>query len=831
MSPLLWLLMSAGVQAEPTDFVAEVELGASATDMHVAAGGELVAFVSGSQLLILDLETWQTTTVAGCSGASAPASFDRGADWAFYAGCSDGTVVVASVDDDSHEISVEDTLSVAPDQVLEAVAVAADSDGVGQLYAIAEQDDLNPQIYLGPQDGSDGFAAVTESGEDLLMGFSGVSFSRLLDSHWMIFHGGQSISKIQLPGGVPSVIQSQVGTLDLADACAPSDVVNQLFAADATDTNGRIVTVLPNAADTTQVSPVLSGLDPQLDVACSVSSDDGSWVASVTEESLSVRETFNTAVTTEPFLSFDFDTLGIPQLEELEAAPGYLLGLSDSGLYVFTDRPWLTVEVEEEGPFLDTDVITFNATSDTDGSYALRLESEAAETLVSGDFEEGSASFSLSLEDLDLDEGNNRFFLVQEEGRVAVDVDVDTPPDQPVVTLGFEDSTILIDVAGGGDSDLAAYQVFISTVAFEADETPDFEGDDDLENPLEFTVESPGSAQTLTIEGVTNYQTYYVGVRATDDSGTEGPMSDIQTVTPEPTFSAAELANESGGFGCNSGSGTAGLFGVALAGLALLRRRRRGLGLGALLLASPAAMAQDTYEESEVSAQQGSTQSAEDEDWHMAWTEKSKSNHLRVGPVQMDGGNSDSVDAWESVYGGQITLVELGGSYQFLRFLSADARMGLMRKQGDQVTTDGGSSTSGTRMNVLPLSVGATLRLDPFLPRPRLGDGSYVGMPIVPWVSGSLDYYPWIERKGSLDVENLTSFERASGGKAGYSWAVGGDILLDWMDPKRASLAYARWGIVDTYLTVSYRQSTLFEDEGLSFAGNTLSFGLKIDRK
>lgn len=154
-----------------------------------------------------------------------------------------------------------------------------------------------------------------------------------------------------------------------------------------------------------------------------------------------------------------------------------------------------------------------------------------------------------------------------------------------------------------------------------------------------------------------------------------------------------------------------------------------------------------------------------------------------------------------------------------------------MRKQGDQVSTDGTASSSSTRMNVLPLGVGATLRLDPFLPRWRLGPDDYVGMPIVPWVSGSLDYYPWLERQGSLDVENLTSFERTAGGKAGYSWAVGGDVLLDWMDPKRASLAEARWGIVDTYLTVSYRQSSLFSDEGLSFAGSTLSFGLKIDRK
>lgn len=816
MKPLLWILLSQSALALPADYVAEVALDSAASDMHVAPGGELAAFVSGTQVLVLDLETWETTTVVGCSGATPLASYDRGSAWAFYTGCSDGSVVVIEVDDDSHTVSLEDPMEVS-DQALLALTVSTPED-IGQLYVLAEQSDGNPQIYLGPEDGSEAFALASESSGNTL-GVAGVDFTLLLNNYWMVFHGGRQVSKIALGNGAPSILQPQVTNTDYVSACAPQGINDTVFAAD-NGLDGRILSILP-AQTNNEVGVVLSSLETPLDITCSVSTDDGDWVAYLSQDSLDVRENVNTAVTSEPLYSFDLESLELPVLEEVAAAPGYLLGLSGDSVYVFTDRPWLGMEIAEEGPFTSSDTITLTLTSDTEGSYSLRDGAELGTELASGDFEDGSASVSLSLEDLELSEGANRLFLTQDDGRVAVDIDMDTPPDQLSITLGFEDSTILVNVEGGDESDLVTYEVYLSTVEFTSDDLPVYEGEDGLSNPINFDVEDPEADQTLTIEGVTNYQTYYVGVRALDDSGTEGPMSEIQTVTPEPTFSASELANEPGGFGCSSTSGGAGLFGILLGALALGRRRRKGLGLGALLLASSPALAQDDVQQDE----------EEDTELHSAWTAKSKSNHVRVGPAQMDGGSGDSNAAWDAVYGGQITMLELGGSYQFFRFLSADARVGLMRKQGDQVSADGTSGSSSTRMNVLPLGVGATLRLDPFLPRWRLGPDDYVGMPVVPWVGASLDYYPWLERNGELDVEDLTSFERTAGGKAGYSWAVGGDVLLDWMDPKRASLAEARWGIVDTYLTVSYRQSTLFSDEGLSFAGSTLSFGLKIDRK
>ncbi|MFT5585198.1 MAG: MYXO-CTERM domain-containing protein [Cognaticolwellia sp.] len=813
MTPLLWILLSPSATALPADYVAQVDLDSTASDMLVAPGGELAAFVSGTQILILDLETWETTTVAGCSGATPMASYDRGSAWAFYTGCSDGSVVVIEVDDDG-VISLQDPVYVSEQEIL-ALTVSTPVD-VGQLYVLAAQEDGNPQIYLGAQDGSETFALASESSGNTL-GVSGVESTLLLNSYWMVFHGGQQVSKIALSNGAPSILQPQVTNTDYVAACAPLDINDTVFAADK-QVDGRILSILP-AQTNNEVGVVLSNLETPLDITCSVSPDDGDWVAYLSQDTLDVRENVNTAITSEPLYSFELEDLGLPVLEEVAAAPGYLLGLSGGSVYVFTDRPWLGIEIAEEGPFTDSDTISLTLTSDTEGSYTLRDGVEIGTELASGDFEDGSASLALSLADLELSEGSNRLFLVQEDGRIAVDIDLDTPPDQPVVSLGFEDSTILVNVDGGDEPDLATYEVYVSTVEFTVDDLPEYEGPDELENPIQFTVEAPGSDQTLSVEGVTNYQTYYVGVRALDDSA-EGPMSEIQTVTPEPTFSASQLANEPGGFGCSNTSGGAGLFGVLLGALALSRRRRRGLGLGALLLVSAPAIAQDDVQEEE-----------QDTELHAGWTAKSKSNHVRVGPAQMNAGSSSSNDAWESVYNGQITMVELGGSYQFFRFLSADARLGLMRKQGNQVSTTGSESTSSTRMNVLPLGVGATLRLDPFIPRWKLGPDQYVGMPIVPWIGASLDYYPWLERSGALDVENLTAFERTAGGKAGYSWAVGGDLLLDWMDPKRASLAQARWGIVDTYLTVSYRQSTLFSDEGLSFAGGTLSFGLKIDRK
>jgi hypothetical protein len=106
-------------------------------------------------------------------------------------------------------------------------------------------------------------------------------------------------------------------------------------------------------------------------------------------------------------------------------------------------------------------------------------------------------------------------------------------------------------------------------------------------------------------------------------------------------------------------------------------------------------------------------------------------------------------------------------------------------------------------------------------------------MPVVPYASIGADYYLRRERYGDIDTEDPFGNEVWSGGQAGWHYALGADILLDWMDPDNASRAQARWGIEDTYLTIEWRtrQDWPSSTSNLSFAGETVTVGLKVDRK
>lgn len=295
-------------------------------------------------------------------------------------------------------------------------------------------------------------------------------------------------------------------------------------------------------------------------------------------------------------------------------------------------------------------------------------------------------------------------------------------------------------------------------------------------------------------------------------------MSTVQSIEVQPAVGAAGLAGETGGFCGTSLAGGAGVLGLLGLAVAALRRRRGGL-VALLALAMPVA----------ANADEGEPESRER---HPAWDAKDNSVFVRVGVSDMDRGNADSTAAWKSVYGGRIGGLHATASRQYFRFFSFDAGLGVQRKDGTGYSSDGSTASSGgTKITVLPFNAGVTLRLDPFIPR---SGGTWINMPLVPYVSAGLDYWVYSERLGGVDVEDLFANSRTSGGKLGWHYAVGGELLLDWMQPERASKSEARWGIVNTYLVVDWRRTAQFSDAAgtdLSFASDTLTVGVKVDRK
>ena len=105
--------------------------------------------------------------------------------------------------------------------------------------------------------------------------------------------------------------------------------------------------------------------------------------------------------------------------------------------------------------------------------------------------------------------------------------------------------------------------------------------------------------------------------------------------------------------------------------------------------------------------------------------------------------------------------------------LQLDAGMGAMRKAGTMVTAEGVAGSEEAKLTLVPLSLGVTGRLD-------LIDGQ----PIVPYGAVALDYWLWREREGSIDPTNPFDLDALGGGKPGYHYALGVNVLLDWLDPR-----------------------------------------------
>jgi hypothetical protein len=196
-----------------------------------------------------------------------------------------------------------------------------------------------------------------------------------------------------------------------------------------------------------------------------------------------------------------------------------------------------------------------------------------------------------------------------------------------------------------------------------------------------------------------------------------------------------------------------------------------------------------------------------------AFHAKSQNLEVRVGPATLADTNIQTVYG-ES--GNQLFFLESG--VQFFRSLEIDAGIGLLRESDAAVGADSGDESGyTTRLSLLPVSLSGTLRLDLF-----------EGQPIVPFAKVGVDYWLWTEQQNT--GEGYLKGSSTNGGKPGYHYGFGLNLLLDMFDMDRASRAQARWGIEDSYIVVEYRIQETLTEEGLDFGGSVISAGLKIDR-
>jgi hypothetical protein len=381
----------------------------------------------------------------------------------------------------------------------------------------------------------------------------------------------------------------------------------------------------------------------------------------------------------------------------------------------------------------------------------------------------------------------------------------------------FGDEKLFVSFPALSDEDVTDYTVFVTTTPFTRDAWstcedgaqpcgPDFDGEDALDAPVSVKAD-PGTDVELTLSPLTNDQIYYIAVRATDAGGQEGAMSRVRSGTPQKTFGIAGLSGDEGGYCGFPGPASAALamegFGVVL----LCWCCCSGMfvvvvvvifGLG---LATPA-QAQDAVS---------------DEPGLLDREAYNGTFAVRYGPISFS--NSD-VTAVLGESENQVMWFEFGPRLfpKKLQQLDLTFGIGRLREPGKLVNIEGTSSGEESKLRAFPLAVDLTLR----------GKiGAWEDQPFVPYATAGLDYWLWSEDtnvNGDSADDGLVS-----GGKRGYHWALGGNILLDIFDRDRASLLRARTGIDDTWLTVEYRDQTVGNGDGFDFNGTVVGVGLKVD--
>lgn len=510
------------------------------------------------------------------------------------------------------------------------------------------------------------------------------------------------------------------------------------------------------------------------------------------------------------------------QIQDMVTDDGYLYGGGVEGrVHVVTARPWVEPIVVTPTAATNGDIVSFKFRVDSDVDWKLVVGESRGDTSPVV-LDQGSSSAE---EDVTVDievgdqfeEGVNYVYALVTNandltGHGRIPLSVDNPPDPPVLTnanVKFADGGLILDFEGIDDADLDQYEVYVSTAPFLAADYPSGGPIDSVGTSLKLPVIVDSQASQRVSERIApleNGVTYYIGVHARDVGGQEGPMSRVVSGTPQVTMTAAELAGEKGGAPCSTGpTGAAGwLWAVGLAGV--VARRSRFAAIAATAVVATIAGSTDA-------------RAADDDKWWKADTTSASADfELRYGVIFLD---DPSIN---DVYRNNPTnLLSAEFGPQIYRVAEVDFGIGFFQELSNTVTPDLVASADRTMLTWYPLYVDATLRA-------HILDEQ----PAVPFVRYGWDYVMWSEK----DDDGAGGKNSLSGAKFGTHASLGVNLLLDLLQPSRASFLEARTGINDSWLTIEWRSQAIDarrrpwsgpSEEGLSFGGNAVQVGLKLD--
>lgn len=180
--------------------------------------------------------------------------------------------------------------------------------------------------------------------------------------------------------------------------------------------------------------------------------------------------------------------------------------------------------------------------------------------------------------------------------------------------------------------------------------------------------------------------------------------------------------------------------------------------------------------------------------------------------------------------GNQVFMADIGVSA--FRLFDIGMGVGHGRSQGYLISTDGYLSNINDELRILPLS--GHIKIRGHLWQEQL---------VIPFGGAGLDYWLWKETWGreqyvdlssdtdtTSDTEsemNMIEQETIGGGKRGFHYKYGVEILLDKFDRVGESKLYNNFRIEDTYLIVEQR-IFIIGQRGLFLDGTSTTFGFRF---
>ena len=795
---MIWFwMLSATAGAVPDRVATSLSFGTQVVDVVAAEDRTTVAFLSGAgSVSLMDLDTWDLRSVSPCSGvggiARAPGEPGR-----FWAGCDDGSIKWfelggdgPSVGSDGVELAESAILGLSSNDTL-VFGLADNPVGGG-----------NPQVHAYNADSM----SVLTGGYPSTLSYGSVEDMEANNSFVLLSHGGANFTKVASGGGGATRQQGAPGASKTSDVETVG--ASRVFVA------GGGSGVLEFQTGSNILSLFLTDAGGVRSASAIAANEDDEWFAIADDEAEQLLIVEMDGASGTPSAS-ELVAIEVPSAEdpvrELAFVDGYLFGGTDGGqIHIFTDRPWVSAAGATPTAALDGETVTVSFTSDQAGFWEARLGATSngggtliAEGTVAAEAQE-TASFEI---DGAFKEGDNTIRIVVEndsgaKGHDSTDVGVDNPPTRVQLRqrdVGFGDQRIEVQITGITDEDLSHYVVYVSAEPFTADEYPTegppfvgVEGDkagSDLKLPRRVNTE-PGKDKTISIESLTNGATYYLAVRAYDQAGQESAMSNVVSEMPRETFGASDLVNEKGGYSCST-TGISSVGVLALLGGLLVGVRRSAAALvllGAALTSQPALADVDSE-----------------------WPQKGQKFSDVVGRTfEVRYGDQTFDDpVMDQVFGDSHRIFWLEYGMTLFELTEFTVASGLYKDPGHRVDAAGNPSADDDTMQAVPFSVDATFRLD-VLPE----------QPVVPFAGFGYDYWLW---------EESWSGGEKSGGKSGTHTSMGVNILLDVFQPGRASRLEANSGITDSYISIEWRKQSVGTGSGLSFSGEAVMIGLKLD--